>query len=53
MALLFLDLNFNISVRRARSRFASISAGVQYLVLASLVALKYINSINKIHFKMT
>lgn len=36
--LLFLDLNLSKSVRRARSRFASISAGVQYLTVVVVVA---------------
>ncbi|KAE9543607.1 hypothetical protein AGLY_002407, partial [Aphis glycines] len=35
--LLFLDLNLSKRVRRARSRFASISAGVQYLVVVVVV----------------
>lgn len=48
MALLFFDLNLSISVRRARSRFASISAGVQYLVITGLFSVLplYLN-INK------
>lgn len=43
MALLFFDLNLSIRVRRARSRFASISAGVQYLVTVGLFSVLPLN----------